>query len=69
MYKNLVAQMAESGVTRRDIAKVLGKHENSIGLKVSGKSPFTIEEAFKIKSQLFPDADLKYLFEQNATDQ
>ena len=62
MYKNLSVQMASNGVTNRAIADCLGIHENSVGNKLSGKSSFTIEEAFKIKVQFFPGMELEYLF-------
>lgn len=68
MYKNLQSKMAREGVTQRSIADYLGIHENSVGNKVLGKSPFTIEEAFKIKEKFFPDSDLLYLFKRFSTD-
>lgn len=62
MYKNLSAEIARTGITQKAIAEYLGIHENSISNKISGKSSFTVEEAFQIKEHFFPNCELKYLF-------
>ena len=61
MYKNLQAVMAKENITQREIAEYLGIHENSMGNKVSGKTPFTIEEVFKMKERFFPQYDIQFL--------
>ena len=62
MYKNLQSKMAVEGITNRALAEYIGVHENSVGNKISGKSPFTVEEAFKIKEHFFPECELQFLF-------
>mgnify|MGYP000355716433 FL=1 len=52
--KNLKAEMAKCGVTVEAIAEVLKIHRNSASNKINGKSSFTIEEAFEIKTVFFP---------------
>ena len=67
MYKNLIAEMAKSVVTKRAMASTLGMHENTLKNKLSGKSAFTVEESFKIKEIFFPNQELPYLFENDET--
>ena len=62
MYKNLQAVMKNEGVTNREVGNYLGLHENTVGNKIMGKSPISIEEAFKIKERFFPLYELQYLF-------
>lgn len=66
--KNLKAEMAKCGVTVEAIAEVLKIHRNSASNKINGKSSFTIEEAFEIKTVFFPTLSLDYLF-ANSADQ
>lgn len=67
MYANLRGELSKRGIQQTLLAKQLGLHENTINNKLSGKSKFTIEEAFAIKQTFFADdnVDLNYLF---ATD-
>ncbi|MBO5099010.1 MAG: XRE family transcriptional regulator [Clostridia bacterium] len=62
MYANLELEMIKANVNKRMIANALHIHENSVLNKFSGKTPFTIAEAFETKKQFFPDLDLDYLF-------
>ena len=62
MYSNLKMVMAQHGYTQRQIAEKIGIHENSIRNKISGTSPFTVEEAFKIKELFFPNYEFSFLF-------
>lgn len=64
MYKNLLAEMARAGVTRAQVAKVIGKSYNHVREKINGKYEFEYGEALKIQEELFPDVDLKYLFDR-----
>lgn len=62
MYANLKAEMAKKSITRRQIARTLSLHENTVKNKIAGKSHFSIEESFLLKKTYFPDLTLKYLF-------
>lgn len=64
MYKNLLAEMARAGVTRAQVAEVIGKSYNHVREKINGKYEFEYGEALKIQETLFPDVDLKYLFDR-----
>ena len=56
--------MARNGVTRAQVAKVIGKSYNHVREKINGKYEFEYGEALKIQEELFPDVDLKYLFDR-----
>ena len=68
MYKNLMAEMAKSSITKRAMAKTLGVHENTLKNKIAGKTKFDIEESFKIKNEYFPNQDFDYLFATDETE-
>lgn len=60
---NLKVEMFLHKISVEDIATLLNIHRNTASTKVNGKKPFSIYEAFLIKEKLFPDAELKYLFD------
>lgn len=64
MYPNLEAEMARYKVKREDIALEIGKSSKTVGLKLSGRTPFTIDEAFIIKRKFFPDCNVEALFKR-----
>ncbi|MFS0822132.1 XRE family transcriptional regulator [Bacillus sp. 1P02SD] len=63
MYRNLLAEMARRGITKKDLAEFLNMRYPTIVDKTNGKSRFYLDEAFKIRNEFFPDCDLLYLFE------
>lgn len=66
MYENLEAEIARAGVTKREIAVFLEIHENTLAYKMA-RGSFTVEEAFKIKHNFFPNCELEYLFYRKKT--
>lgn len=44
----LRARMVEQGYTQRSLAKEINMSENSLGLKLSGRTQFTLAEANRI---------------------
>lgn len=46
--RKLRGVMAEAGVTQRDIAKALGKSENTVSNRIKGISPFDVSEVLII---------------------
>ena len=64
MYKNLQYEMMQKGITQEDIATELQIHRNSVANKISGKTPFTIDEVFRICEKFFPNCDMRYLFQR-----
>ena len=69
--RNLIAEMSRSGVRTSDIMSVLNIAERTAQYKVSGKSQFTVCEAFRVRDALFPGLRLEYLFcpDEAATQQ
>ena len=65
MYQNLISEMARNLITKRDMAKKLGIHENTLKNKLAGKTRFDVDEGFAIRREYFPHLSLDYLF---ATD-
>ena len=63
MYNNLEAEMARNKVTRKDLMILLDVRYATIIDKLKGRYSFTLDEALKIKNELFPDIDFEYLFD------
>ena len=63
MYENLKIEMIKKGITSSQLAELLGIHANSVTNKIA-HGPFSIEEAFLIKNNLFPNLEIAYLFER-----
>ncbi len=63
MYRNLEAEMAREGITRKDLAETLGVRYATIIDKMKGRYSFTLDEAFKIRNEYFPNLSFEYLFE------
>ena len=61
-YLNLRGEMAKRNVSIENIAELLGIHRNSVANKVSGKSRFSVDEAFSIQKTFFPDMEVQNLF-------
>lgn len=64
MYRNLEAEMAREGISRKDVSKCLGLRYATVIDKMKGRTQFSIFEAFKLKDQYFPCLSIEYLFEQ-----
>ena len=46
--KKLRARMIEAGYTQRALARAIGKSENTLSSKMTGKTPFTTDEVLTI---------------------
>ncbi len=62
MFLTLRAEMVRHGVSKDDIAKLLGQNEKTTRYRLSGKLDFTIWEMKKIKDKFFPKLTIDYLF-------
>lgn len=64
MYINLINALKNKGISNTAAAATIEMPEPTFRSKISGRSQcgFTIDEAFKIKDNLFPEMDLTYLF-------
>ena len=62
MLLNLLAAMTLKKISTLTIAKLIGTTEKTVKNKINGVSDFTVPEAVSIKTNLFPEYDLCYLF-------
>ena len=72
LYPNLIKAMKDEGVTKTDIANLLGLHFNTVTAKMEGETTsnravyqvgFTLIEAVMIKNIFFKRYDLSWLFD------
>lgn len=63
MFRNLEAEMVRKGVSKKEMAALIGVSYNTIRNKINGKQKFLYDEAFKIREYFFPELSLEYLFE------
>lgn len=66
MYRNLEAELKRNGITRADIAAVLGINIATVSEKLTKPNRLKYSEAAKIKKAFFGDMDIEYLFETTA---
>lgn len=59
---NLKHELEQKSISIETVAKILGIHRNSAANKINGRTPFTIEEGFILKRELFPEFEMMYLF-------
>lgn len=64
MLNNLEAEIKRKNLKKDEIAKSIGKTYITLTQKMSGKYPFTYDEAVKIQETFFPEVDIKVLFEE-----
>ncbi len=62
MFRNLLAEMARSGLTGKDVSRMVDMDYGSWRNKVSGKTEFTCGEMFHVRNAAFPGMTLDYLF-------
>lgn len=68
MFSNLRAEMARQRVTIQEVANAIGVGRDAASQKLSGKTPITLADAFKIEQAYFPDHDVRYLFAELLND-
>lgn len=64
MFSNLRAEMARENLSITYMAEKIGMKRDTLGKKLSGKSPINLDEAFKINKEFFPDKNIPFLFEE-----
>lgn len=69
MLQNLKAEMTRRSVGSSDIGRVIGKSTRTATDKVSGRYPFTINEAKTIRDAFFQGMDLEFLFAETRSDE
>ena len=68
LYPELLKLMAYKGMTKKDLAKVLGITPQALGKKMLGKTEFRRDEMQKIKEHfqdICPDITMDQIFERN----
>ena len=63
MYNNLRGEMAKKRITGNDLAAILNIRPATFSEKMTGKSQFTLDEAFIIRAYVGSDLTLEELFE------
>ena len=64
MYNNLEAEITRKKIKKPLIAKEIGRTYNTLNQKISGKYPFTYDEALLIHEKFFPECEFKSLFKK-----
>ena len=64
-YANLRAEASRKGLTYEEMARRLGVNYVTLSRKLSQKTRFTLQEAFKLRDTCFPDRTLEYLFAED----
>jgi len=62
MFTNLKNRLHEKGIYIKAFAEFLDVSEKTAHNKLSGNTPFTLSEANKIKTILFPELEWNFLF-------
>lgn len=65
MYKYVEISIMENGISKKDIAAKLNITYNTLLLKLSGKSKFTLDEALALKEILGTQEPVESLFKTN----
>lgn len=66
MFRRIEAQMILVGINKKQLAEILGMRYNTLLLKLSGSSLFTLDEAIKIKEAIKAEEPIEKLFERVA---
>ncbi len=67
MFRNLEAELARKGITRAELAKVLGINIATMSEKLNYNGRLKLSEAQMIRDELFPDHTVDYLFATECT--
>lgn len=62
MYKNLEVELSRKGLTKRELAKILGIGGTTLSNKLNGKSIISLPEAMKIRNILGVAMSIEELF-------
>ncbi|WP_295236885.1 helix-turn-helix domain-containing protein [Veillonella sp.] len=62
MYKNLEAELAKKGWSKKDLANVTGIRYETLVLKLNGKYKLSLDECFAIKDALDSELLIEELF-------
>lgn len=60
--KNLEAEMTRSGISRKNIADLIGCSYRTVHARFNGEQNWAYDECVAIRDELFPEMTLEYLF-------
>lgn len=63
-YPILAGEIAKRGVKKKTIAQSIGVCDKSLSNKMSGRVPFSLQEAMTINKTFFPDIEIDELFKR-----
>ena len=61
-YDNLLAEMKRSHKRQKDLSDLLNKNPSNVYRMLHQKSKVTLDEAFKVRDEWFPELTIEYLF-------
>ena len=67
MLENLMKAMNNKHISTLALAAVIGTTEKTAYNKINGLTDFTLPEAIAVKTELFPEYDMFYLFQTQPT--
>lgn len=67
-YNNLRAEMARANIGVTHIAAACGYNRDTLARKLSKRTPIHLDDAFKIQQTVFPELDVRYLFDLESCD-
>ncbi|MGL4571826.1 MAG: helix-turn-helix domain-containing protein [Clostridium sp.] len=64
MYRELLGNLAKKGMSKKELAEIVGITEKTLFNKLNGKSDFTWSEVKRIRKVVAPEVSLEKLFEK-----
>ena len=64
MFTNLKQAMYRETISMEAVADAIGVHRNTLALKISGSSPFLLDEVITIQEKFFPAYSWQWLFKK-----
>lgn len=65
LYRVLEAKIAYRGISKKKMARDIEMNYNTLLIKLSGKSKFTLDEAVRIKAYLKEEISIEELFKND----
>lgn len=64
MYENLKMLLRAKGISNEVLARLLNVHRDTVTNKLNGESEFTYGQAELIQESLFPEYNIRYIFQR-----
>lgn len=64
MYENLKMLLRAKGISNEVLARLLNVHRDTVANKLNGESEFTYGQAELIQESLFPEYNIRYIFQR-----